>query len=173
MWCHCTIWFLCLCGLLIFFTLPLAESHVQLHVSWSQVFTILNVKGHNFGKMWISKTPCVSIKLNSNSKVSLSMSLGCFPGFKIYNLKFMILLRKNAGKSNKSSLLYTHTSGKTEFYVNNCRWWCNSITIAPINSGVFQLCSEQKLWVSANSVPSPWSTLLLPHYLHLIHLKIF
>lgn len=126
-----------------FFTFPLAESHVQLRVSWSQVFTILNVKGHNFGKMWISKTPCVSIKLNSNSKVSLSMSLGCFPGFKIYTLKFMILLRKNAGKSNKSSLSYTHTSGKTEFYVNNCRWWCNSITIAPINSGVFQLCSEK------------------------------
>lgn len=67
-------------------------------------FTILYMKGHIFGKMWISKTPCVSIKLNSNSKVSLSMSLGCFPDFKIYKFKFTILLR-NVGKENKSSLL--------------------------------------------------------------------
>lgn len=66
----------------IFFTFSLAKSHVQLHVLWSQVFSILDVKGHIFGKMWISKTPCVSIKLNSNSKVSLSMSPGCFPDFK-------------------------------------------------------------------------------------------
>lgn len=32
----------------IFFTFSLAESHVQLYVLWSQVFSILDVKGHIF-----------------------------------------------------------------------------------------------------------------------------
>lgn len=80
-----------------FLTYSLTESYVQFYILWSQVFTTLDVKGHIFGKIWISKTPCVPIKLNSYSKLSPHMSPGCFPDFKIYNLKFMILWR-NAGK---------------------------------------------------------------------------
>lgn len=55
-----------------FLTFTLAKNYVQHYVLWSQVFTVLDVKGHIFGKMWISKTPCVPIKLNSYSKVSLT-----------------------------------------------------------------------------------------------------
>lgn len=70
---------------------------MQLYVLWSPVFTVLDPKGHISGMMWISKTPCVPIKLKSNSKLSLSMSPGCCLDFRTYNFKFMILL-KNAGK---------------------------------------------------------------------------